>query len=70
MLLLLFAVVTGITLLNMTEDSKPTASMLGDSVIESEVKKEIKKKIIPEPCLLYTSPSPRDLATERMPSSA
>ena len=48
MLLLLFAVVTGITLLNITEDSKPTASMLGDSVIESEVKKEVKKEIIPE----------------------
>ena len=48
MLLLLFAVVTGITLLNMTEDSKPTASMLGDSVIEPEVKGEVKKAIIPE----------------------
>ena len=24
----------------------------------------------PEPCLLYTSPSPRDLSTSRMPSSA
>ena len=26
--------------------------------------------IIPKPCLLYTSPSPRDLSTSRMPSSA
>ena len=25
---------------------------------------------IPLPCLLYTSPSPRDLTTSRMPSSA
>ena len=25
---------------------------------------------IPVPCLLYTSPSPRDLSTSRMPSSA
>ena len=25
---------------------------------------------IREPCLLYTSPSPRDLSTSRMPSSA
>ena len=25
---------------------------------------------IPNPCLLYTSPSPRDLSTSRMPSSA
>ena len=24
----------------------------------------------PKPCLLYTSPSPRDLSTSRMPSSA
>ena len=26
--------------------------------------------VAPEPCLLYTSPSPRDLSTSRMPSSA
>ena len=51
MLLLLFAVVIGITLLNMTEDPKSTALMLGDSVIEAEVKKEIKKEIIPEPVI-------------------
>ena len=25
---------------------------------------------MPSPCLLYTSPSPRDLSTSRMPSSA
>ena len=25
---------------------------------------------VPEVCLLYTSPSPRDLSTSRMPSSA
>jgi len=35
----------------MTEDSKPTASMLGDSVIKAEVKKEVKKEIIPEPVI-------------------
>jgi len=59
-LLLLFASVIGITLmytfdilpskiteLYMTEDSKPTASMLVDSVIEAEVKKEV----IPEPLI-------------------
>ncbi len=48
MLILLFVGAIGITLLNMTEDPKPTASMLGDSVIEAEIKKEIKKEIIPE----------------------
>ena len=26
--------------------------------------------VIPKDCLLYTSPSPRDLSTSRMPSSA
>ena len=26
--------------------------------------------IVPQSCLLYTSPSPRDLSTSRMPSSA
>ena len=26
--------------------------------------------VLHEPCLLYTSPSPRDLSTSRMPSSA
>ena len=47
MLLLLFATVIGIVLLNITKDPKPTPSMLGDSVIEAEVKKEI----IPEPVI-------------------
>ena len=28
------------------------------------------KRLCPETCLLYTSPSPRDLSTSRMPSSA
>ena len=27
-------------------------------------------RLIKSPCLLYTSPSPRDLSTSRMPSSA
>ena len=30
----------------------------------------IKRHTKPNPCLLYTSPSPRDLSTSRMPSSA
>ena len=32
------------------------------------VKKNIEDRL--NPCLLYTSPSPRDLSTSRMPSSA
>ena len=32
--------------------------------------KKVVVAFIPEACLLYTSPSPRDLSTSRMPSSA
>ena len=36
------------------------------------IEKQIKEKLRDEhnTCLLYTSPSPRDLSTSRMPSSA
>eukprot|EP00831_Metopus_contortus_P006445 TRINITY_DN12467_c0_g1_i2.p2 TRINITY_DN12467_c0_g1~~TRINITY_DN12467_c0_g1_i2.p2 ORF type:complete len:116 (+),score=38.92 TRINITY_DN12467_c0_g1_i2:130-477(+) len=39
---------------------------------KEEVKKEDGKKeeVVSLDCLLYTSPSPRDLSTSRMPSSA
>ena len=40
-------------------------SMTGDTIWMSEVTSEVLA-----PCLLYTSPSPRDLSTSRMPSSA
>ena len=36
---------------------------------EKELEKAAKKKLVRD-CLLYTSPSPRDLARSRMPSSA
>ena len=39
------------------------------SAIEDKLP-SITGKSIPLPCLLYTSPSPRDLSTSRMPSSA
>ena len=32
--------------------------------------KQVETIDIPNTCLLYTSPSPRDLSTSRMPSSA
>ena len=50
-----------------------------EEVKQQEVKKEEPKKKGPlsklkekaeDSCLLYTSPSPRDLSTSRMPSSA
>ena len=39
------------------------------SVLEKE-KEEEENSSLPQICLLYTSPSPRDLSTSRMPSSA
>ena len=38
--------------------------------IESKVKHDVIAFLTSVTCLLYTSPSPRDLSTSRMPSSA
>ena len=38
--------------------------------LESNDEFKIGKVLYPDNCLLYTSPSPRDLSTSRMPSSA
>ena len=38
--------------------------------LEKVVRKYIEKELNSKYCLLYTSPSPRDLSTSRMPSSA
>jgi hypothetical protein len=51
MLILLFATVIGIALLNMTEDPKPTIKMEQPLLVEAEDKKEVKKEIIPEPVI-------------------
>ena len=40
------------------------------SLINHYPNSRITRKSDPKPCLLYTSPSPRDLSTSRMPSSA
>ena len=37
---------------------------------ENKIELDAVSKLISKPCLLYTSPSPRDLSTSRMPSSA
>ena len=42
----------------------------GDVVICSDFESTVKGCDIVLSCLLYTSPSPRDLSTSRMPSSA
>ena len=57
-----------------TEFSKRNKSLLGynsiftpDVIDDIHIKAELGRYRI---CLLYTSPSPRDLSTSRMPSSA
>ena len=45
-------------------DGTTTATVLAEALIKEVNKEEYKD------CLLYTSPSPRDLSTSRMPSSA
>ena len=46
--------------------------LAGNAYLDQSVKKifRLKKRPKNNPCLLYTSPSPRDLSTSRMPSSA
>ena len=47
------------------------SAQIGDiNILESPM--ELRKILgyLPQSCLLYTSPSPRDLSTSRMPSSA
>ena len=47
------------------EDATAVKSFMG-----SAPKEGLKTKVMYVDCLLYTSPSPRDLSTSRMPSSA
>ena len=46
-----------------------TADSKSDAINQLQLK-ELNPSSIDEACLLYTSPSPRDLSTSRMPSSA
>ena len=48
---------------------KKYTSKLNNASIMEEFK-EWSKDPLPETCLLYTSPSPRDMTGSRMPSSA
>ena len=46
-------------------------SLATSQIEDTSIFKKIKKQIAQaNTCLLYTSPSPRDLSTSRMPSSA
>ena len=52
------------------QELKTKDKTIGDTLFELEDKKiELVRKLY-KICLLYTSPSPRDLSTSRMPSSA
>ena len=50
------------------EDDEDIKDEIQDE-LQDEIKDEIKNDL-DDNCLLYTSPSPRDLSTSRMPSSA
>ena len=63
----------------MNEEFEPTLEIgiSGMGMSEEDTQKAVQniqaadiENNIVEPCLLYTSPSPRDLSTSRMPSSA
>ena len=55
---------------SMKEEDKKKSEVKSADKKKSEVKSADKKKSEVKSCLLYTSPSPRDLSTSRMPSSA
>ena len=48
-------------------DAKSAAAAIGIPHYTLNMEKQFEKNVL---CLLYTSPSPRDLSTSRMPSSA
>ena len=49
---------------------KQGVKMIDPNTVYFSKDTKIGKNVTIEPCLLYTSPSPRDLTTSRMPSSA
>ena len=51
-------------------DDKGDGRYLVKNEVTMEIEGQEKPAFIAEACLLYTSPSPRDLSTSRMPSSA
>ena len=57
-------------LTGVVDDRSMRAQYLDRMDIERERGITIKSQAVRMPCLLYTSPSPRDYAVSRMPSSA
>ena len=48
----------------------PEEALTGLRIVVDEVVDDMRANDEPVPCLLYTSPSPRDVEESRMPSSA
>ena len=64
-------VIPGLTIAKALEDAKCDITWIGTKGgIEEKLVPKANIKIEYITCLLYTSPSPRDLSTSRMPSSA
>ena len=59
-----------IQLINLLQSTGLMDIEVGSFVSPKWVPQMADSKIVYESCLLYTSPSPRDLSTSRMPSSA
>ena len=54
-----------------SKDTVETIDLVGDIVATRKYEyQQPKQNLVIRVCLLYTSPSPRDLSTSRMPSSA
>ena len=67
---LLSGVLLAITVLSGCGQSQKAVSKNDDHLTVYLWENRLMKNIVPYICLLYTSPSPRDLSTSRMPSSA
>ena len=56
---------------NFSEKDFDEEKIIPDSIFRQNIKENKPKKVLNQiPCLLYTSPSPRDATLSRMPSSA
>ena len=64
---LMLAGIRDVLIITTPEDQAAFKRLLGDG---AQIGMNFQYAIQPSPCLLYTSPSPRDLSTSRMPSSA
>ena len=67
----LFMVISSLAILIIFNLGAKKKTIIPDKLqLLSELSYSFVAKMISDTCLLYTSPSPRDLSTSRMPSSA